>query len=87
MILVFLLAAAAAVYYIVPWSEQAGGPSTPRPGEAATARDADGAAHSLATPGLLALGRALDGYGRGEFPRPPRAAKREPVHKRERDKL
>jgi len=69
MIFLFFLEALAVVYYIVPYPatrpEPRGSPVEPR----SAVQGPLGVEGSLATPGLLALGRALDSYGRGERPR------------------
>ena len=82
MILLLILASLAAVYYISPMAAAAGRP------ERLPKRDAENPeTAAILTPGLVALGRALDRYGRGQ--QPPRAGSRagEGVRKTERDRL
>jgi len=77
MIFVLILAALAAVYYITP----------PKPKRDAARRDAMLDESGVLTPGLVALGRALDQYGRGQEPRPGGDGVGEEVRKTERDRL
>ncbi len=87
MILLFFLASLALVYYIVPRPE-----TTPEAGSHPAEPESNGhgpltAEASLATPGLLALGRALDSYGRGAEPRRPPMSHAEEQPKLQRDRL
>jgi hypothetical protein len=82
MILFLILASLAAVYYISPMAS-AGKP------ERLAKRDAASPETEAAvlTPGLVALGRALDLYGRGRQPPPEGSGAGEEVRKTERDRL
>jgi hypothetical protein len=79
MILFLILASLAAVYYISPMAEAERRPTTK---EAANPEAA-----GVLTPGLVALGRALDQYGRGRQPPPAGLGVGEEVRKTERDRL
>jgi hypothetical protein len=87
MVLILILAALAAVYYIAAMADSAVNPGRgPRNRDAVHGVATPGAAGVL-TPGLVALGRALDQYGRGQEPRPGGDGVGEEVRKTERDRL
>jgi hypothetical protein len=71
MTLILILASLAAVYYIAPLAEE---PDSQPPKGQAAGLEAMPCADALLTPGLAALGRALDQYGRGREPLPVEAA-------------
>src|ERR1017187_9289332 len=65
MIFLLILASLAAVYYIAPLAEPFVKPERHPPKREAAGLDATSGAAAVLTPGLVALGRALDQYGRG----------------------
>jgi hypothetical protein len=82
MILFLILASLAAVYYMSPMAAAAG-----KPERLARTDAADPETAAILTPGLVALGRALDQYGRGRQPPPAGSVTGEEVRKTERDRL
>ena len=68
MIVILILAALAAVYYISPMADRPESPER-QPLEREEAR-LKAISAAVLTPGLVALGRALDLYGRGQQPLP-----------------
>jgi hypothetical protein len=70
MTIVLILAALAAVYYIAPLAEAASKPGIRPPPETEEKPQSGPDSPAILTPGLLALGRALDQYGRGTEPAP-----------------
>jgi Na+-transporting methylmalonyl-CoA/oxaloacetate decarboxylase gamma subunit len=80
MIVFLVLAFLAAVYFIAPMADRAVQPDPTQPKR----KGASGAA--VLTPGLVALGRALDQYGRGQ---PPQKAlgRGEEVRKTKQDRV
>jgi hypothetical protein len=87
MIFLLILASLAAVYYIAPLAEPFVKPERHPPKREAAGLDATSGAAAVLTPGLVALGRALDQYGRGREPLPAASGEGEEVRKTERDRL
>jgi hypothetical protein len=85
MIVLLILASLAAVYYISPMADRAVKPEgkPPKRGEARLKEVSE----AVLTPGLVALGRALDLYGRGQQPLPAADGVGEDVRKTERHRL
>jgi hypothetical protein len=77
MIVILILASLAAVYFIAPLAEPAVKPES-HPSQQEP---------EVLTPGLVALGRALDQYGRGRNPVRAAGGQSEEVRKSERDRL
>ena len=73
MTLILILALLAAVYYIAPLARPVQKPGSQPPQGQAAGLEAMPGADALLTPGLVALERALDQYGRGREPLPVEA--------------
>jgi hypothetical protein len=74
MTLILILALLVAVYYIAPLARPVQKPGSQPPKEQAASLEAMLGSDALLTPGLVALERALDQYGRGREPLPVEAA-------------
>jgi hypothetical protein len=87
MIFILILASLAAAYYIAPLAEPFVKPERHPPKREAAGLDAMSGAAAVLMPGLVALGRALDQYGRGREPLPDATGTGQEVRKTERDRL
>jgi len=87
MILALIVLTLATVYYISYLANLIVEPQRHAPKRGTTGPKAVPAAGAVMTPGLVALGRALDQYGRGQEPLPLVSGAGEEVRKTQVDRL